>query len=241
MTTTHVRPSLNCPTTHIKNTSTHSDRVIFDLITIALTSQEFPIDMSTVAIHVKEYNPRGVARTRIGAAYRRVPHSSPWVTVSGVSNLIMACTMTNRKYPVDNRIWTPRVQTLLKSYSREEYLIQRLAMLGSLDPKIWLETKTHVNVVRINGLARYEYRLVRRFDDLVPYGGNRSPLVVTNTWQEAFIGTVAHEMQHVVQFRNKLPVREYQCEQAKQKALDYYRSLDNAGHAAIAASVTRNN
>jgi hypothetical protein len=51
----------------------------------------------------------------------------------------------------------------------------------------------------------------------------RCPLITMNTWQEALLAVCAHELQHVVQFRDRLAKSEVQREHVANAVLDLWR------------------
>lgn len=63
----------------------------------------------------------------------------------------------------------------------------------------------------------------------VPYGGNKSPVIVFNDWREALVGIAAHEFHHIRQFQNKARCVEAYCERAAAEALARYRAQKGPG------------
>lgn len=59
----------------------------------------------------------------------------------------------------------------------------------------------------------------------VPYGGKSVPLERMDDWREALVYLSAHEFQHIVQFRNKSPLSEIECELAAIRGLKRYREI----------------
>lgn len=58
-----------------------------------------------------------------------------------------------------------------------------------------------------------------------PYGGKSSPLITYTSWQEAVVAVAAHEGKHLVQFRNRIPRSEVDCEAYALRKLTEFRSI----------------
>lgn len=214
--------TLPCPTKHIKNTSRQPDDEIHGLIAIALNSQDFPIDMSTVAINVKKY---GYSAT-VGRAYSHVPSSSPWRHTPGVKNLLVVRVLAEgTTYPKDNLISKHTTTYATPWLEDNEYAKMRGSANSKLTPEQQKTSWTKMDYIPKTSVspAQYLYRLAYTKTTRTPYGGKKSPVIVCNNWQEYFVTVVAHEMWHVVQFRAKKRMWEYQCEIAAQRALAFYR------------------
>jgi hypothetical protein len=55
------------------------------------------------------------------------------------------------------------------------------------------------------------------------YGGKKSPLIEYRCWKEALIAVATHELQHIHQFKNKLPTYEWACERKAAERLEQWR------------------
>lgn len=227
--------ALPCPTKHIRNTSGQPDDKVHDLIAIALNSQEFPVDMSTVAINVKRY---GYSAT-VGRAYSYVPSSSPWAHVSGVRNLLLVRVLAGEAtYPRDNLISKRTTMYATPWLEDNEYTKMRSSALKRLTPEQQQTSWTKMDYIPKTSVlpAQYLYRLAYTKTTRTPYGGKKSPVIVCNNWQEYLVTVIAHEMWHVVQFRSRTRRWEYQCEIAAQRALAFYRATVTGVEAAMMAA-----
>lgn len=60
-----------------------------------------------------------------------------------------------------------------------------------------------------------------------PYGGMRSPVVVFNSWQEALVGVLAHELRHHQQEAGGRPRSEAECEWAALRSIARMRGFES--------------
>lgn len=193
------------PATRLTNTSGYATDELRDLITQATKG----INMDGVVLSI-----RGTPHTLAGYAYQGIPHISPWFRKRPRPQYLITIRIgAPRRFPHS----TARQVTRWVPMTDADYQAALTA-----DPTFHMRCR-YVESTR-HPVTIPDARMEQQIVTTEGYGGKRSPIIVSNTWQEGFLTLVAHEARHIHQYRHRLPASEVDCERFAARALDRYRT-----------------
>ena len=194
----------------ILNTSRYPDSEVVPLVQFAL--DRFGIDRVGVLV-------KNCKRGHSGTAYYRKTYlaRSPFATDSRVDHMIAIRIGPPSSWPFTN-IHTHRIRRPVSDWMHETNL--------RLHPR-YTDPNVHIEVQRMGWKHDDLYRLVEDRLYRAPYGGKKSPEMRYADWRESLVAVTAHELHHVVQFRDGAKPREHECEIHAAICLDAYRAQFN--------------
>jgi hypothetical protein len=181
----------------LDNTSLYPTARVRELVEFAMKG------VNTDRLYVRVKGSNG---TVAGAAYDNVPDVSPVSRMKSVDRLVVCRIGSPSSFPCDNlREYTRWVQVPLSQW-------QEMSKAEQEKLRYWQHS---------DGSFGQERQVVMKH----PYGGQRSPLIVMNDWEEGLIALAAHEGRHVHQQRNGKPRSEVDAERFAAKRLEAWRAL----------------
>lgn len=163
----------------ISNQSSYPDAEVFRLVRYAFRG----IRTTELGIQVKAAR-RGSSVH--GYTHPRVPRTAPMAWHKSVTRFVMLAIGPPSAFPADNLILTNTKKRTVPLAKDRESWDALIASLGE-DERVW----------RVD-YARQKVTIVTQ--KMIPYGGQKSPLIEQRDWQEGLIALAAHEARHVWQF-----------------------------------------
>lgn len=140
---------------------------------------------------------RGSRSEGHGKAYRSIPAHSWAAQVPGARFFVELYIGARTRFPVDN-------------------LRTKVRWLDEMPAADVLESNDYVGQ---NRKGQWGVVVARH-----PYGGKRSPLIVTCDWKEMLVALAAHEARHIQQFQRHKRCSEVDAERFAANALERYRT-----------------